>query len=110
MSFVTRLTLSSGDRAALDGVVDDIKQTAARKGAEMNGPHSNPPAELRVPLAKCVAGEESFGNWEYTVYERTVELVGHDGLARSIADWEFPSSVHVEVEVENIRSQGQQPL
>jgi ribosomal protein S10 len=110
MSFVTRLTLSSGDRAALDGVVADIKQTASRKGAELKGPHSNPPTELRVPLEKSVSGDDSFGNWDYTVYERTVELVGHDGLARQIADWDFPSSVHVAVEVENVRSQGQQPL
>jgi len=110
MSFVTRLTLESGDRAALDDVVGDIRDAVARKGAEMKGPHSNPPTELRVPLEKSVAGDGSFGDWEYTVYRRTVELVGHDELARSIADWDFPASVHVEVEVENVRSQGQRPL
>jgi len=110
MSFVTRLTLESGDRAVLDSVVDDICEAAARKGAELKGPRSHPPTELRVPLQKSVAGDGAFGDWEYTVYERTVELVGHDGLARSIADWEFPSSVRVEFEVENVRSQGQRPL
>lgn len=110
MSFVTRLTLESGDRAVLDSVVDDIRETTARKGAEMNGPHSDPPTDLRVPLEKTVDGDGTFGDWRYTVYRREVELVGHDELARSIANWDFPSSVHVEVEVENVRSQGQQPL
>jgi ribosomal protein S10 len=110
MSFVTRLTLESGDRTALDSVVDDIRDAVSQKGAEMKGPHSNPPTELHVPLKKSVAGEEAFGNWQYTVYQRKIELVGHDDLARSIADWDFPASVHVGVEVENVRSQGQKPL
>jgi ribosomal protein S10 len=110
MSFVTRLTLESGDRAALDSVVDDIRKTVSRKGAKMKGPHSDPPAQMRVPLQKSVGTDDAFGNWQYTVYKRTVELVGHDDLARAIADWDFPSSVHVEVEVENVRSQGQRPL
>lgn len=110
MSFVTRLTLQSGDRAALDGVLDDIKAEVSRKGAEMKGPHSDPPTDLRVPLRKSVDGDGTFGDWQYTVYAREIQLVGHDDLARAIADWDYPSSVHVEVEVENVRSQGQQPL
>jgi small subunit ribosomal protein S10 len=106
MSFVTRLRLQSGDRAALDGVVDDIRETVSRKGAEMNGPHSPPPTNVRVPLEKSVSGEDTFGDWQYTVYSREIELVGHDDVARTIADWNYPTSVHVEVEVENVRSQG----
>jgi small subunit ribosomal protein S10 len=106
MSFATRLTLQSGDRAALDGVVDDIRETVERKGAEMKGPHSPPPTDCRVPLQKSIAGDGTFGDWQYTVYSRRIELVGHDALAREIADWDYPDSVHLEVEVENVRGQG----
>src|SRR5699024_7771245 len=41
MPFVTQLELTSGDRGALDRVVDGIKESAARKGVEFGGPHSS---------------------------------------------------------------------
>ncbi|WP_435335229.1 30S ribosomal protein S10 [Haloarchaeobius sp. TZWWS8] len=108
MSFTTRLTLQSGDRAVLDSVVDDIKATVSRKGAEMKGPHSSPPERLRVPCYKRpgTGDEESFDDWSYPVYSREIEIVGHDELASAIAHREFPDSIHVEVEVEQIRSMG----
>lgn len=108
MTFVTKLTLQSGDRATLDRVVDDIRSTAERKGAELKGPHSNPPNHCRVPQYKRTAGTDTdeFSPWEYTVYSREIEIVGHDELARSIAGRDFPSPLHVEVEVEQISSVG----
>ncbi|WP_435360952.1 30S ribosomal protein S10 [Haloarchaeobius sp. DFWS5] len=113
MSFVTRLTLQSGDRAVLESVVEDISETVSRKGAEMKGPHSSPPERLHVPLHSRPAADDdaeaeprTFGNWNYTVYSRQIEIVGHDELARSVAGRDFPQSIHVEVEVEQIRSMG----
>jgi ribosomal protein S10 len=108
MSFVTRLTLQSGDRAALDAVVEEIREIVSRKGAEMKGPHSAPPEHLRVPQHKRLSSDElpSFGNWKYTVYRREIEIIGHDEVARKVAGTEFPASIHVEVEVEQIRSVG----
>ncbi|WP_435345270.1 30S ribosomal protein S10 [Haloarchaeobius sp. HRN-SO-5] len=109
MSFVTRLTLQSGDRAALDGVVEDIRERVSRKGAEMKGPHSAPPEQLHVPRYKRPAteGDAAFGTWNYTVYRRELEIVGHDDLARDVtAGSPFPDSVHVAVEVEQVRSMG----
>jgi len=104
MPFVTKLRLQSGDREALDSVVTDIKETAARKGAQLNGPHPMPPTELRVPLYKHLDASETFDTWNYTVYTRTIEIVGHESFARSVAGWPFPDSVHVTVEVEQVRS------
>ncbi|WP_135820297.1 uS10/mL48 family ribosomal protein [Halostella litorea] len=106
MTFVTKLRLQSGDRAALDGVVEDIRSTAERKGAELKGPHSEPPTQLRVPQHKRVDGGGRFGNWEYVVYARELEIHGHDELARRVTEREFPASIHVEAEVEQVNPLG----
>jgi small subunit ribosomal protein S10 len=103
MPFVTKLRLQSGDRVALDGVVTDIKETATRKGAELKGPHPKPPTELRVPLYKGVGSDGTFDSWRYTVYTRTIEIVGHEEFARSVAERSYPDSVHVTAEIEQVR-------
>lgn len=108
MTFVTKLSLKSGDRAALDGVVSDIKATCRRKGAEMKGPHSDSPDEQSVPLYSGLGGrdDEKTGAWHYTVYRRRIELYGHDDLARDIMERDFPDSVHVEAELEQVKPLG----
>ncbi|PSP77117.1 30S ribosomal protein S10 [Halobacteriales archaeon QS_1_68_20] len=106
MTFVTRLTLQSGDRAVLDDVVADIKATARRKGAELKGPHPRPPKELRIPQYKSVDGDAAFDPWSYTVYTRELEIVGHDEFARNVAGQDFPCGIHVSVEVERVRGVG----
>jgi len=108
MTFVTKLSLKSGDRTALDSVVSDIKETCRRKGAEMKGPHSDAPSEINVPLYAKLGGDssEKTGDWHYTVYRRRIELHGHDDLARSIMERDFPSSVHVEAELEQVKPLG----
>jgi ribosomal protein S10 len=100
MTFVTKLRLRSGDREVLDRVVEDIRSTAERKGAELKGPHSRPPDRLQVPQYKSLEAVAEYPGWDYTVYARDLEIVGHDDLARRIAGRDFPSSIHVEVEVE----------
>jgi len=105
MPFVTKLTLESGDRRGLDDVVDRIKEEAARKGVEFKGPHPDPPDELAVPQsALLVADGDHFPAWRYTVYRRSIEIVGHDEFARSVAERDFPDGVYVSAEIEQ-RSQ-----
>lgn len=108
MTFVTKLTLKSGDRLALDSLVDDIRQTVERKGVEFKGPHTSPPNHLRVPQYRTQAGDTTrrFRPWKYTVYERSLEIVGHEDVARLIADWDFPRDIYVEVEVDRVRAVG----
>ena len=103
MPFVTKLRLQSGDVDALDRVVTDIKETAARKGAELKGPHPKPPSRFRVPQHKRVGGTGTFAPWEYTVYTRTIEIVGHDEFARDVTEQSYPDSVHVAAEIEQLR-------
>jgi small subunit ribosomal protein S10 len=107
MPFVTKLTFKSGNRRLLDDVVDDIKERAARKGVELKGPHPRPPTDVRVPQARRVgAGGGEFDPWRYTVYTRTIEIVGHDEFARAVAGDDYPDRVHVEAEIEQKRQQG----
>jgi len=108
VTIVTRLTLSSGDRAALDGVVSDIKASARRKGAQFKGPHSEAPTELSVPQYASLDGDEDdrLDDWSYTVYTRRLEIVGHDALAQEIVDDGFPHSVRAEVELDQVRGAG----
>lgn len=105
MTFVTTLSFQSGDRAALDGVVSDLKTRIERKGAECKGPHQEQPERLSVPrYARCQPGEQ-LSPWEYTVYTRWLEIHGSDHIARKAAAWDLPDSVHVEVDVEQRTSQ-----
>jgi ribosomal protein S10 len=107
MPFVTKLTLESGDRHRLEDVVTTIKETAARKGVELKGPHPHPPDELRVPQHKRLVDDgDRFQPWAYTVYTRTIEVVGHDEFAREITARSFPTGVHIEVDVERVSAPG----
>ncbi len=107
MTFVTRLTLRSGDRVVLDETVSEIKTFVSRKGAEMKGPHPRPPTSIAVPMRKRLECDaERFSDWSYTVYIREVEIVGHDSVARAVASRSFPPSLQVVVEVEHVRTAG----
>jgi len=99
MSFVTRMTFQSGDRAALDSVVSDVRSTLERKGAQFNGPHSRPTETLTVPMHADVTSDRTFEDWSHTVFTRTIELVGHDTLARELTERPVPDRVHLSVEV-----------
>lgn len=106
MTFVTKLTLRSGDRAALEETVAEIKEFVGRKGAEMKGPHPRPPAEYTVSLPTRLERGDSFSPWSYTVYQRDLEIVGHDAVARAVASRTFPRSLQIVLEVEQLRSAG----
>lgn len=109
MTFVTKMKLQSGDRGALDRVVSEIQSIAARKGAELKGPHPSPAKLHRVSQYKTLSGDATrrFDSWKYTVYTRELEIVGHNGAARQVTQQiEFPSSVHVEAEVEQTQPMG----
>lgn len=106
MTTVTRIRLRSGDRDVLESVVASIKETCRRKGAELKGPHSDSPVEYQVPLYRRLDGDPgaTYPRWSHTVFQRRLELRGHDELARSILGWDFPDSIKVEAEVEQIKS------
>ena len=108
MTFVTKLTLQSGDRAALDGVVEEIRDLARRKGAELKGPHAESPVRQHAPQYQRLDGDETrrYADWEFSVYTRRLEFVGSDTLPRRVLNEGFPSSVHVEVEIEQQRAVG----
>lgn len=106
MSFVTTLTFQSGDRRSLESALEDIKAAAERKGVQFKGPHAHPPKELRVPQYKTVAAEDAYEAWSYTVYEREIDIVGHDDFAREVAGWDLPPGIHVSAEVEQVRGMG----
>ena len=109
MTFVTRLTLQSGDRETLDRIVTDIKKAAEKKRAAQKGPHSHPPSKVTAPRHRRLHADDErrFSSWTYTVFTRELEIHGHDPLAREIAAEGFPQSIHAEVEVEQIRGVGQ---
>lgn len=100
MPFVTRLTVRSGDGKVLDEVVDEIKAAAERKGVELKGPHPKPPTHRRVPQHKHVDGGGTYDPWSYTVYTRTIEIIGHDEFARSVTEDTYPDRIHVTAEIE----------
>lgn len=106
MTFVTKLSFQSGDRAVLEDTVNDLKTSIERKGAECKGPHSSPPDRIRVPQYKRLQPGDKFSPWEYTVYTRRMEIHGADDIAREVVANDFPDSIHVEVEVDQKKPLG----
>jgi len=105
MTFVTKLTFQSGDRAVLRETVDSVTETVERKGAQCKGPHTEPERHLSVPQHRTLQPGSSFSSWDYSVYEHRIDIHGSEHIAREVGHMEFPDSVHVEIEVEQ-----QQPL
>jgi ribosomal protein S10 len=106
MTFVTKLSFQSGDRAVLDDLVSDLKRTVERKGAECKGPHSSPPEYVRAPQYRTLNPGDEYSPWEFTIYSRKLEIHGNETVARRIAGREFPDSVHVEIEVDQKKPLG----
>jgi ribosomal protein S10 len=106
MTFVTKLSLQSGDRVALDETVADIKRFLERKGAECRGPFNDPPEHLTVPQYRRLTPGDRFSSWSYAVYSRRLEIHGNDHIARQVGHMEFPESLHVEIEVEHRKPAG----
>jgi ribosomal protein S10 len=107
MPFVTTLTLQSGDRDVLERTVGDIKHRAETKGVELRGPHAESPESVSVPQPKRLdADGTSFRHWKYTVYERRMEIIGHDEFAREVAGQDFPDGIHMDIDVERVSAPG----
>lgn len=106
MPFVTRLTLESGDSDLLEAVVADIKRQAERKGVELKGPHPEPPRQLTVAQHKRTAAEGTFDPWTYTIYARVIEVIGHGGFARGLAERRYPDRIHVRADIEQLTQTG----
>lgn len=106
MTFVTKLSLQSGDRAVLEDTVSELVATVERKGAECKGPHSSPAKTLRVPQYKRLQAGDKFSPWEHSVYTREMEIHGADDIAREVTTQEFPDSIHVEVEIDQKKPLG----
>ncbi len=106
MTFVTKLSLSSGDHDVLAETVRDLKTTLERKGVECKGPHATPAETVRVPQYRTLRAGDEFPAWNYTVYRRSMEIHGSDDVARDVVAREFPDSIHVEVEVDRKKPLG----
>jgi ribosomal protein S10 len=106
MTYVTKLSLQSGDRVALEETVSDLKTFLERKGAECRGPFNDPPDHLTVPQYRNLGPGEQFPSWSYSVYSRRLEIHGNDHIARQVGHREFPESLHVEIEVEHRKPAG----
>jgi len=106
MTFVTKLSLQSGDRNVLEKTVTELVATVERKGAEWKGPHSSPARTVRAPQYKRLQAGDEFSPWEYSVYTREMEIHGADDIAREVTSQEFPDSIHVEVEIDRKKPLG----
>ena len=106
MTFVTKLTFQSGDRAVLEDTVSSLKEMVERKGGQCKGPHTSPVDRLRVPQYRSLQPGSTLSGWDYAVYERRVDIHGADHIAREVGHMEFPDSIHVEIEVEQKKPLG----
>ena len=106
MPFVTRLTMKSGDGDLLESVASELKERAERKGVELKGPHADPPQRYSVAQYKGHPDQGEFDSWEYTVYQRTIEIVEHHEFAREVTERSYPDRIHLSADIEQYSQVG----
>lgn len=106
MTFVTKLTFQSGDRAVLEDIVDGLKEDLERKGVDCKGPHASSPTRISAPQYQNLGPGKTFEPWQYSVYTRRMEIHGSDRIARQVVERDFPDSIHVELEIDRKGSVG----
>ena len=96
-----RIKLSSIDIAALNNVIDSVKEITARAGVVMRGPIPLPTRRLKVTTRKspCGDGTATFDRFEMRVHRRILDIPAEDRILHPIMKLQIPRSVQIKIEM-----------
>ena len=96
-----RIKLSSIDIAALNGVIESIKELTSRAGVVMRGPIPLPTRKMKVTTRKspCGDGTATFDRFEMRVHRRVIDIPAEDRVLHPIMKLSIPRSVQIKIEM-----------
>lgn len=96
-----RIRLGSIDIAALNNVVDSIREITSRSGVVMRGPIPLPTRRLKVTTRKspCGDGTATFDRFEMRVHRRVIDIPAEDRILNPIMKLQFPRNVQIKIEI-----------
>ena len=99
MAGKARITITSPDAQALDGICSQIKDIAKATGVAIAGPVYLPTRKLKVAVrrAPCGDGSETWEHWEMRVHKRLLDIAGDERTLRQIMRVRVPENVTVRI-------------
>jgi small subunit ribosomal protein S10 len=96
-----RIKLSSVDIAALNAIIDMIRDISVRTGVIMRGPILLPTKIMKVTTRKspCGNGTATFDRFEMRVHKRVIDLPAEDRVLHPIMMLKIPRSVQIKIEM-----------
>jgi len=96
-----RIKLGSIDIAALNPVIQSIKEITQRAGVVMRGPIPLPTRHLKVTTRKspCGNGTATFDRFEMRVHRRIIDIPAEDRVLHPIMKLQIPRSVQIKIEM-----------
>jgi len=98
-----RIKLNSIDIAALNPVIESIKEIASRAGVAIRGPIPIPTRKLKVTTRKspCGNGTATFDKFEMRVHRRILDLPAEDRVLHPIMKLQIPRTVQIKIEMKD---------
>jgi small subunit ribosomal protein S10 len=98
-----RIKLSSVDIAALNSIIEMIREISRKTGVAMRGPIPLPTRRMKVTTRKspCGAGTATFDRFEMRVHKRIVDLPAEDRVLHPIMMLKIPRSVQIKIEMKD---------
>ncbi len=98
-----RIKLASIDIAALNPVIQSIKDITTRAGVVMRGPIPIPTRRLKVTTRKspCGNGTATFDRFEMRVHRRIIDIPAEDRILHPIMKLQIPRSVQIKIEMKD---------
>ena len=98
-----RIKLSSIDVAALNSIIEMIKEISVKAGVVMRGPIPLPTRRMKVTTRKspCGDGTATFDRFEMRVHKRIIDLPAEDRILHPIINLNIPRSVQIKIEMKD---------
>ena len=98
-----RIKLSSIDIAALNSIIEMIKDIAGKAGVIMRGPIPLPTRRMKITTRKspCGDGTATFDRFEMRVHKRIIDLPAEDRILHPIMMLKIPRSVQIKIEMKD---------
>ncbi|KAK4528717.1 hypothetical protein GAYE_SCF63G6662 [Galdieria yellowstonensis] len=96
-----RITLTSKNLRAVEGVCQELVQRAKMNGLRVRGPVRMPRKTLRITTRKspCGEGTNTWDRFELRIYKRVVDIFATADVVKQVTAYGFDSEVQTEVTI-----------
>ncbi|GJQ11871.1 hypothetical protein GpartN1_g3662.t1 [Galdieria partita] len=96
-----RITLTSKNLKAVEGVCQELVQRGKMNGLRVRGPVRMPRKTLRITTRKspCGEGTNTWDRFELRIYKRVVDIFATADVVKQVTAYGFDSEVQTEVTI-----------